>query len=374
MNPFDFNAIWQMVLLLSILVVVHEFGHFITARMFGVTVYEFSVGFGPLIAKIKRNGIQYSFRWFLLGGFVKIAGLDIALEGETGETVDSTTASEPEKQVCLFHNIAYWKRVLIIAAGPISNVILGMILTFCLCAFVGWPSGLKESPTVLMATPGFPAFEAGIRPGDKVAAINDVKVRKWVQIPELVQKFGAHKLKVEVVRDGRRITTYITPQYAPELNRHILGIEGVTSLERIPVKDAAKVALIQPWSYTQQIVEMFVKIARKEAKGTFMGPIGMVVIMEQISRLPLMFVIYKILELAIGINMFLFIFNMLPLPLPLLDGGWIVIMTLEKLFKREFSVDQKAAAQMVGMVGVLLLGVLIAYGDVRMLIRRFFGG
>ena len=371
MNPFDFNAIWQMVLLLSILVVVHEFGHFITARMFGVTVYEFSVGFGPLIAKIKRNGVQYSFRWLLLGGFVKIAGLDIALEGENQ---DSSGAGEPEEKVCLFHNIAFWKRVLIIAAGPFFNVILGMILTFCLCAFVGWPSGLKESPTVLMATPGFPAFEAGIRPGDKIAQINDRKVRKWVQIPELVQKFGANKMKIAIIRDGRRITKYITPQYAPELRRHILGIEGVTSLERIPAKDAAKVALIQPWTYTQQIVEMFVKIARKEAKGTFMGPIGMVVIMEQISRLPLNFIIYKILELAIGINMFLFIFNMLPLPLPLLDGGWIVIMTLEKIFKREFSADQKAAAQMVGMVGVLLLGIMIAYGDVRMLINRFFGG
>jgi regulator of sigma E protease len=371
MNPFDFNAIWQMILLLSILVVVHEFGHFITARMFGVTVYEFSVGFGPLIAKITRNGIQYSFRWFLLGGFVKIAGLDIALEGEAA---DSTEAGKPSKNICLFHDIAYWKRILIIAAGPVFNVILGMILTFCLSAFVGWPSGLKASPTVLMATPGFPAFEAGIRPGDKVAEINDRKVRKWVQIPELVQKFGATKLKVEILRDGRRLTKFITPQYVPELKRHILGIEGVTSLERIPVKDAAKIALLSPWSYTQQIVEMFVKIAKKEAKGTFMGPIGMVVIMEQITRLPLNFVIYKILELAIGINMFLFIFNMLPLPLPLLDGGWIVIMTLERIFNREFTADQKAAAQMVGMVGVLLLGILIAYGDVRMLIRRFFGG
>jgi regulator of sigma E protease len=369
---FNLNSIWQTLLLLSILVVVHEFGHFITARWFGVTVYEFSVGFGPLIAKIKRNGIQYSFRWILLGGFVKIAGLDIALEGDA----ENPEAQESKQPVCLFHTIAFWKRIVIIAAGPFFNVLLGVILAFCLFAFIGQPSGLKDNPVVFLATPGTPAFEAGIRPGDKITALDGQPIKKWIQIPELIQKFGARKIKVDIIRSPQQIkmVKYIVPDYNQILKRYIIGIEGETSFKRIPFKEAAYYAAIQPWYFCQQIKLTFQMIAKKQAKGAFMGPIGMTAVIEQYSSLPLIHIIYKFLELSIGINMCLFLFNMLPLPLPLLDGGWIVIMIMEKLMRREFSVNQKAGAQMVGMVAVLLLGVVIAYGDVLIVIKRFFGG
>jgi regulator of sigma E protease len=369
---FNLNSIWQTLLLLSILVVAHEYGHFITARLFGVTVYEFSVGFGPLITKWKHQGIQYSLRWMLLGGFVKIAGMDIALEGEPENPEVGADAAPVQP----FHAVAFWKRVLIVAAGPFFNVFLGMLLAFCLAAFVGFPSGIKDNPTVSLALPGGPAFEAGIRPGDKIVRLNDQPVKKWVEIPPLVQKLAPKKIKVELVRNpGRvRLVKYIVPQYSSQVKRYFIGIEGTTSLERWSVKNAAKYAVTAPWYFYRQIKLTLELIIKKQAKGALIGPIGMTAIIEQYSRLPLIHVIYRFLELAIGINMCLFIFNMLPLPLPLLDGGWIVIMTLEKLMGREFSANQKAAAQMVGLVAVLFLGVWIAYGDVMMLIKRFFGG
>jgi regulator of sigma E protease len=368
---FNFNSIWQTLLLLSILVVVHEFGHFITARLFGVTVYEFSVGFGPLLAKIKHKGIQYSFRWVLLGGFVKIAGLDIALEGENEAPNEGN--SEP---VCLFHTIAFWKKIIIIAAGPFFNVLMGVVLAFCLYAFIGYPNGLKDNPVVFLATPGTPAFTAGIRPGDQITALDGQPVHKWVEIPQLIQKFGAKKIRVDLLRGKpqTKLVKYIVPEYNQVYKRYIIGIEGETSFKKFPVKTAAYQAVMIPWYYYQSIKLTVQMIAKKQAKGAFMGPIGMTAVIEQYSQLPLIHVIYRFLDLAIGINMCLFLFNMLPLPLPLLDGGWIVIMTLEKLLRREFSVNQKAAAQMVGMVAVLLLGVLIAYGDVLIFIKRFFGG
>jgi regulator of sigma E protease len=368
---FNLNSIWQTLLLLSILVVVHEFGHFITARIFGVTVYEFSVGFGPLLAKIKRKGIQYSFRWILLGGYVKIAGMDIALEGET-----ETAENESKEPVCLFHTIAFWKKIVVIAAGPFFNVILGIVLAFCLFAFIGHPSGLKDDPVVFLATPGTPAFEAGIRSGDRIVSLNDQPIQKWMQIPEMVQKNGARRLKMEIIRrpDQTRLIIYLVPDFSPILKRYIIGIEGETSFKKIPVPEAAKIAVLQPWYFWEQIKLAVKLIARKQTKGAFMGPIGMTAVIEQYGSLPLIHIIYRFLELGVGINMCLFLFNMLPLPLPLLDGGWIVIMILEKIIRREFSANQKAAAQMVGMVAILLLGVIVAYGDVSLVIKRFFGG
>jgi regulator of sigma E protease len=369
---FNLNSIWQTLLLLSILVVVHEFGHFITARMFGVTVYEFSVGFGPLIAKIKRKGIQYSIRWFLLGGFVKIAGMDIALEGET----ENSEEYEGDGPVRLFHTIAFWKKLVIIAAGPFCNVLLGIFLAFCLYAFIGYPNGLKEDPVVFLATPGTPAFTAGIRPGDQITALDGQPVKKWVQIPEIIQKLGSKKIKVELLRGKpkTKMVKYLVPEYNQVYKRYIIGIEGETSFKKFPLKTAAYQAVMIPKYYYQSVKLTIQMVAKKQAKGAFMGPIGMTAVIEQYSSLPLIHIIYRFLDLAIGINMCLFLFNMLPLPLPLLDGGWIVIMCLEKLMRREFSVNQKAAAQMVGMVAVLLLGVIIAYGDVLLVIKRFFGG
>jgi regulator of sigma E protease len=370
---FNLNSIWQTLLLLSILVVVHEFGHFITARLFGVTVYEFSVGFGPIIAKIKRKGIQYSFRWILLGGFCKIAGMDIALEGEA----ENPEENEGNEQVCPFYSIAYWKKVIVIAAGPFFNVFLGVLLAFVLYAFIGYPNGLKDNPVVFLASPGTPAFEAGIRPGDRITALDGQPVQKWVQIPKIIQKLGSKKIKVDLLRGTpkTRLVKYIVPEYNEVYKRYIIGIEGETSFKRLPVNNAAYQAIMIPWYYYQSIKLTFqTMIAKKQAKGAFMGPIGMTAVIEQYASLPLIHIIYKFLELGISINMCLFLFNMLPLPLPLLDGGWIVIMTLEKLMRREFSANQKAGAQMVGIVAVLLLGVVIAYGDVLLVIKRFFGG
>ncbi|HYH04789.1 MAG TPA: M50 family metallopeptidase [Bacillota bacterium] len=363
------NSIWMMVLTLSILVVVHEFGHFIMARLFGVTVHEFSVGFGPLIGKINRNGIQYSFRWMLLGGFVKIAGLDIALEGENPESETESAKIVP------FHSIAYWKRVLIIAAGPVFNVIFGVILAFILAALIGLPAKMKnDAPIVMLASPGSPAFEAGIRPGDRIRAINDQPIQKWLDIPAVIQKYGKNRLKVELERKQERVTKYIVPLYNKFEKRYIIGIEGVSTLQTIPPGKAVQFAVSQPWAFSKAIVTTIKMVIMREVKGSFMGPVGMTVVMEQYSHLPLNQILFQIFYLAIQINMFLFLFNMLPLPLPLLDGGWIVIMTLEKLFRKEFSVEQKAAAQMVGMAGVLVLGAIIFYSDVMMTIKRFFGG
>lgn len=358
----------MMVLTLSILVVVHEFGHFSLARLFGVTVHEFSVGFGPLIGKFTKNGIQYSIRWMLLGGFVKIAGLDISLEGE------AEPAAEAEK-VVPFHSVSYWKRVLIIAAGPAFNVIFAVILAFVMAAFIGLPNKMKnDAPVVMLASPGSPAFEVGIRPGDRILALNDQPIHKWMDIPVAVQKFGKGKIKVEIQRKQERISKYITPLYNKFEKRYMLGIEGVSLLKTMPLKDAAQYALSIPWTFSKAIVGSIKMVVMREVKGSFMGPVGMTVVMEQYSHLPLNQILFQLTFLAIQINMFLFLFNMLPLPLPLLDGGWIVIMTLEKLMRREFTVEQKAAAQMVGMVGILGLGAFIFYSDVIMTIKRFFGG
>jgi regulator of sigma E protease len=105
-----------------------------------------------------------------------------------------------------------------------------------------------------------------------------------------------------------------------------------------------------------------------------MGPVGMITVVDQYMRLPFLSSLSNMLGLAYQISMFLFLFNMLPLPLPLLDGGWVVILILERILRREFTAEQKAAAQMVGLAGVFVLFVWIMYGDIPAAFKYFFGG
>lgn len=358
---FDFNAIWKTLLLLSVLVVVHEFGHFITARLFGVKVYEFSVGFGPLIGKINWKGVQYSFRWVLLGGFCKIAGMDIALEGESKDP-----PVDPKES---FNHLALWKKATVIAAGPIFNLILAMILIFIMAVFIGLPSSLKSpAPIIEQASPGSPAFEAGLKPGDRIVTIDGEAVKVWQDISKLIAKSEGRTVTITIERQNLIIEKKITPFYSPIEKRYLIGVSPVPNYETTSVGEAAKIAVVYTWEFIAQFVKSFGQIIAMAFKGGVMGPIGMVTVIEQSGGLPL----YHLFFLLIQISLFLFLFNMLPLPLPLLDGGWIVILLLEKLFRKEFSAEQKAAAQMAGLMAMLVLGVMVTYNDILRVIKMYF--
>lgn len=360
---FNFNSIWQTVLLLSVLVVVHEYGHLVLARAFGVTVHEFSIGFGPPIVKFNWKGIAYSIRWVLLGGFVRIAGMDISLEGGTED--------QPVKPENSFQFLSLWKKVAVIAAGPVFNLLLAVLLVFVTAAFVGLPNSLRnDAPIIEQAIPGTPAFEAGLKPGDRVLTINNEPVKEWRDISGLIKKFGGQTIELKILRQGETLEKKITPSYSSADKRYTIGITGVPNFQRTSLPEAAKIAVNFPWNFTKAVIKSFAMMFSGEIKGGFMGPIGMVTVIEQNANLPL----YYNLFLAVQISMFLFIFNMLPIPLPLLDGGWIVILLLERLFHREFSSEQKATAQMIGLMAMVVLGVLVTYGDFIRMFKRFFGG
>lgn len=365
---FNLNTIWITLLLLSVMVVVHEYGHFLLARLFGVATPEFSVGFGPLIGKINHNGVQYSLRWILLGGFVKIAGMDIALEGSAEDLPPDAEKS--------FATLPLWKKITVIAAGPIFNVLFAMILMFVMFVAVGIPGGQKNDAAIVgQATPGSPAFDAGIRPGDRIVSIAELPVQKWSDIAEIISKTKSNKVPVIIERKGKKIERIIKPMYLPDYKRYLLGIGPIAQrLHRIPVGEAFIKTLQFPLVFMQGTVKVFSLMFSGKVKSEFMGPIGMVTVVDQFLQMPPMVFLYNILEFGIQISMSLFLFNMLPLPLPLLDGGWIVILLMERLFRRKFTSEQKAAAQMVGLAAVLFLGVWVAYGDLLRAFRRFFGG
>lgn len=366
---FNFNSIWLTLLMLSVAVMIHEYGHFLTARAFGVTVYEFSLGFGPLIGKFTRGGVQYSLRWILFGGFCKIAGMDMALEGETKEP-----ETRPEH---IFYNLSLWKKVIVLATGSIFNLILGMIVFFFALIWIGTPvvsNGALVSDSVVISSVinKSPAMAAGLKSGDKIITVNEQPIKQSTDLSNAVQQSANKTIRIQIMRNKETLRKELTAEYSRENKKYMIGVSlmAIPKFETASLTEAAKQTIALPWTTIKMLVQLF----KGKVKGSLMGPIGAVDMIEQTLQLPPQLVLFSIVQFFAAISISLCLFNLLPLPLPILDGGWIVILILERIFRREFSAEQKTAAYTIGLIAVLLAFVWITYGDIARLVKRVLGG
>ncbi|HBE77474.1 MAG TPA: hypothetical protein DDW65_06770 [Firmicutes bacterium] len=366
---FNLNSIWLTLLMLSIAVMIHEYGHFITARAFGVTVHEFSVGFGPLIGKINRRGVQYSLRWILFGGFCKIAGMDMALEGETKDP-----ETRPDR---LFYNLRLWKKVVVLATGSIFNLLLGMVVFFVALLWIGTPAVSKgaliiDSVVISSVSNQSPAMQAGIEPGDKITAINGQPITRSTTLSNLVQQSAGQTIRVQIQRHQQILVKQLQAKYSRENKKYLIGVVLMETPKFITpsIGMATKQTLAMPGN----IIKMLGMLIKGKIKGSLVGPIGAVDMVEQTLQMPLQLILISMVQFFTSISVSLCLFNLLPLPLPILDGGWIVILLLERIFRREFSTEQKATAYTVGLVAILFAFVWITYGDILRLLKRVLGG
>ncbi|HZN92927.1 MAG TPA: RIP metalloprotease RseP [Myxococcales bacterium] len=193
--PTSITYLPYTILLLGILIFVHESGHFLVAKALKVKVLRFSIGFGPPILSFTRGDTEYRIAWFPLGGYVKMAG---------EQPYDELP---PEEARYGFLAQAPWKRMLIVAAGPVFNLVFPVLVFFIVLL------GVSEHATTLVGTvePGMPAAEAGIRPGDRIVSIEGQKVELFDDIVEQLQTRYDRPTVISVDRDGKQITLTLTP-------------------------------------------------------------------------------------------------------------------------------------------------------------------
>lgn len=344
------------ILVLSIIVVIHEFGHFLTARSFGVTVHEFSVGFGPLIGKKERKGVQYSLRAIPLGGFVKIAGMDIALEGETPK--------QPGDR--FFWELPLLRKILVILAGPVNNLLLALVTYILVAALIGIPHQFKSEPVIGVVEPKSPAYEAGLSPGDRIVELNGAHVDSWEQLTQVIHNSPRQTLTLKIERNGVFFTREVKPFYDPTLKAGRIGLLPAYTLRRLSWVEAVKYGFSTTGNglvgIPISLYRMLIGRERAEAAGT----LGLFAVFDQAIKSGF----YLFFSMIAGINLFFGLFNLLPVPLPLLDGGWIVIFILERIRKKEFTAEQKATAQMIGLAVILTLFAVLTYSDLASMIRR----
>ena len=342
------------IVVLGFLIFFHELGHFCLARLFGMGVKTFSLGFGPRLAGFKYGKTDYQIAAIPLGGYVSPVGQDPGEELPEGFTAKEEFAARPP-----------WQRFLVILAGPLFNLILAWFIYWGMFAANGQIIMLPEAGAVQA---GSPAAVAGMQPGDRFLSINGVAVHAWGDIPDLVQAGGGAPLTVTLDRQTREVTLTLTPQQQPgksifgeDIKRWIIGVEYSGAYEQKPLSffASAKAGLIECVDTTVLIAQSLVKLVEGAVPlDSVGGPLSIVKMVSDQAQHGLT----RVLMLAAFISVNLFLLNLLPIPV--LDGGHILFLCLEMISGRKVPERIQDVTTSFGFFLLLLLMVLVIFNDI----------
>jgi regulator of sigma E protease len=350
---------------LSVLVVLHEYGHFIVARRNGVRVNEFAVGMGPKFFGwvSPRSGTLYSFRALPIGGYC-------AMEGEDGKTSEAEQQREFRETgsggSVNFQSKSPWRRLGIVVAGPIANFILAyVILLFGVFAF-GIPSNVPQA-VVGPINAGSPANKVGLQTGDRVVAVNGVAIADGSQLVGTIHASLGKHLTLTYVREGVQNIVKVTPAACPSPDKPGTGCIGfypVVAYERVGFVAAFAASGVEYVNTVTQELENLKLIATKFSTyaGQITGPIGIgqaAITVQDLGWGPY-------LQLAALISFALGIFNLLPLPA--LDGGRGAFIVAELIRGKPVDPEKEAFVHIAGLAALLLLMLVVAYHDIARIV------
>jgi regulator of sigma E protease len=339
-------SILGAIIVIGIIIMVHELGHFTIGRACKIKVVEFAIGFGPKIKKWVKNDIIYSIRWFFIGGFTKFYGED--------EESDSKLA---------FNNQPAGRRALSIVAGPVYNFVFAFLLVIIvLCAFGDYV------PTVGEVWQDSPAEEAGLKSGDIVESLNGVHMDFYMELTEAQAAGNDTYMPITVIRDGQTLSFNILKQYyttrgEDTYNKNMAGV----AFGRQPVAYGffEAIGLSFKWMYFILKSTVLAILGLFAGKGTqdMAGTVAVVAYLGDAIRNSFQ----SVLQLGVAISVSLSIINLLPLPA--LDGGRLVFIAIEKIFRKPVPRNVEGMIHFIGFAALMLLFVLMTYQDISRLIR-----
>ena len=336
------------ILLLGILIAVHEFGHFIAARISGIEVMEFAIGMGPkIVGWTGKSGTKFSLRCIPLGGFCAFYGED---------DVEGKTKDDPRA----YNKQNVWKRLFTVAMGPMMN----FVLAFLVALGFYWTSGMMEVlPVIESVEPASPAAVAGIQPGARIVAVDgvDYTASPVTAIQAALNTEGA-PVDVTIRYEGEdvEITIPVTPQWNETYQRHMIGITFAQRTRSLPFGTAVSAA----WdSCVEAGSAVFVALkgifTDPEIRDQVSGPVGAVDVVAKAVKAD-GFIAFLNLLMAISIN--LGIMNLLPIPG--LDGSRILFHLLEAVRGKPIKPEREALVHLIGMVFLFGLMIFMTFKDV----------
>lgn len=334
-------TILAAIFVFGVLVTVHEFGHFITAKMTGMRVDEFAIGFGPKIYQQKDGETLYSLRAIPLGGYNKIAGMD------------PDDPVEPNA----FNSKPIPARMLVILAGALMNFILPIIL-FSGIFMVEGRLQLVNEPVLGTVVDEMAASRAGLKAGDRIVTIDGKNVETWTDVVLNLRKAGTEEVTLTAERNGVLQTYKMTPMFDKDAGRPLIGVSPKFSKESLGFFGSIKEGFIYTKNIGLSMVSGLYRIVSGNAPADVAGPIGVAQMAGQVAEkglLPLMnFVAFLSINLGV-INL---------LPLPALDGGHFVLLLLEALRGKPLGGKAMTNIQMIGVALILALTVFSTFKDI----------
>ena len=338
------------ILVLTITVMVHEFGHFICAKKNGVYVYEFSIGMGPKLISKKKGETDYSIRLLPIGGFVSMAGEDMESEDDVPK----------DRQLC---NKSVFVRFITMAAGVTFNILLALILLFVVGLITGNP---KNDTTISKVFDAYPIVDTNIEVGDKILKIDNTKIKSYEDIAlELTVKSGKNIDMTVEHSNGNIETVGVKPIYTERDGQsgYSYGFSLDSSKEKGFVS-AIKYSFNKTINLVRQMYRiLYYLVTGKLSFDNLSGPIGIFTIVGTAASAGLLNIIYLIAYLCINVA----VINILPFPA--FDGGRILFLIIEKI--KGSKVDSKFE-NMIHTIGFVLLMILMIYVSYNDIVRIFF--
>ena len=333
-------SIVYTLIILCILIVTHEFGHFIVAKLNGIYVEEFSLGMGPQLIQWGKKETKYSIRLLPIGGYVKMEGED--------EESDNPRA---------FCNKGVLARMSVVFAGPFMNFVFAII--FFMVAFMYFGTPNTDSVIGEVEVDG-PAYEAGLQDGDVVLTVDGNAVSTWEDMTSYIQPANGEALTLQVSRDGEIFETQVTPEYNEEYGYSLIGI--TQHIDKANLLQSVKMGCVKTYDFTVLLVKSLYQMVTGQMAVDVAGPVGMVTIVDQYAQTAFMylFMLAGILSINLGV------INLLPFPA--LDGSRLVFLAIEGVRGKPVPTEKEAMVHFVGIVILLALMVVITVNDIGRLV------
>ena len=337
-------------LIICVIIVVHEFGHYIVARANGIVVKEFFIGIGPNIFKKKKGDTLFSLKLIPFGGACVF--------------MDEDDIDHPEN--CSYLQSSVYARMATILAGPFFNFLFAFVFSLFVIGSVGY------SNTVLIdVVPGSPAADAGLMKGDEIVKINGERVYFYGEVTFETMYNTGEPIDLSVKRGSETIKTIVVPKYNEEYGRMMMGItfgEGVDN----PTP-------IQTLKYSVLNVRYWIKLTLKSIKMLFTGgvsvndlsgPVGIAQTVSEVvdssASYGIRVLVLSLMDLAILISANLGVMNLLPFPA--LDGGKLIFLIIEAVTKKPVNEKVEGAVNFVGMALLMMLTVFVLYNDIMKIV------
>ena len=346
---------------LGVLIFFHELGHFLVAKHFGIKVLKFSLGFGPKVLGKKIGETEYLISAIPLGGYVKMLG-------ESDD--DEEDPILPEDESKSFSHKPVLQRIAVVAAGPIFNLLLALLI---FCASFGFTGMQVLTTEIGQVREGSPAKKAGLKKGDLIISIDDMDTQTWPQLKELVQDNRGEPIKVTLLRNGQLSTVTVIPEmnmvkniFGEEIKTPLLGVVAAGSFKEIKlgILGALNEGFLKTWDIIKltclTVIKLFQGIVSIKTLG---GPILIGQMTGQLAEQSWAYLIPFTAVISINLG----ILNLLPVPI--LDGGFIVFLLIELIMGRPLNVRKREFAQKLGIGLLVLLMVVVIYNDITRILQ-----